>query len=68
MVREAEHWQTSAPGPFLTIVLPAGAVTVQSLGAERFRISAPDHDQEVVGFAAARARAHELAGGNDATA
>ncbi len=67
-VRDPEPWESSAAGPFLTIDSPRGAVAVQSLGAERFRVSAPDHEQEVVGFEEARSAAHELAGRTDATA
>ena len=64
-VREPESWETGAAGPFLTIDSPRGAVTVQSLGAERFRVTAPEHEREVVGFKAARSTAHELVGRAD---
>jgi hypothetical protein len=63
-VREPEAWESSAAGPFLTIDSPHGEVSVRSLGQELFQVSAPDHEQEVVGFAEARATAHELAGGD----
>ncbi len=62
MPRRKEPWESSAAGPFLTIDSPTGAVTVWSLGEERFRVSAGDHEEEVVGLEQARARAHELAG------
>ena len=61
-VREPEPWETNAAAPFLTIDSPRGAVAVASLGQQRFRVSGLDHEQEVVGFAAARSTAHELAG------
>lgn len=66
MVREPEPWETSAAAPFLTIESPGGAVAVRSLGQERFHVSAPGHEQDVVGFAAARSTAHELAEGRAA--
>jgi hypothetical protein len=61
--RKAEPWETSATAPFLTIGSPRGAVAVENLGQERFRISALGDEREVVGFAAARAAAHRLAAG-----
>ncbi len=65
-VRAPEPWETSAPAPFLTIDSPRGEVAVRSLGQERFHVSAPGHEQEVVGFDAARSTAHELAEGGGA--
>jgi hypothetical protein len=44
----------------LTIDSPHGAVAVRALGQERSRVTAPDHEQEIVGFEAARSTAHEL--------
>jgi hypothetical protein len=61
-MRKPEPWETNAAAPFLTIDSPRGQVVVQSLGQERFCVSAPGHEEEVVGFAAARATAHRLAG------
>jgi hypothetical protein len=55
-----EAWETNAHGPFLTIDSQQGAVTVHSLGGDRFLVSAPDHEQEVVGFEAARSTARQL--------
>jgi hypothetical protein len=66
-VRAPEPRETNAAAPFLTIASPSGAVAVRSLGQERFRVSASDHEKDVVGFAAARSMAHELAGRGDAT-
>lgn len=60
--RKAEPWETTAAAPFLTIGSPRGAVAVQSLGQERFLVSASGHEQQVVGFEAARSTAQELAG------
>ena len=60
-VRKPEPWETSAAAPFLTINSPRGEVAVWSLGGQRFLIAAPGHEQEVVGFEAARTAAHELA-------
>ncbi len=62
-VRKPETWETSAAAPFLTIGSPHGAVAVESLGQERFRVSTPGDEREVVGFAAAREAAHQLAAG-----
>jgi len=58
-VRQPEPWESNAAAPFLTIDSPRGAVAVRALGQERFRVTAPDHDQEIVGFEAARSTAHE---------
>jgi hypothetical protein len=66
-VRTPKAWETNAAAPFLTIDSPSGTVAVRSLGQERFRVSAPDLEKDVVGFAAARSMARELAGRGDAT-
>jgi hypothetical protein len=58
MEPEPEPWQTDAAGPFLMI----GAVSGWALGEQRFRIVAPEDEQEVEGFQRARELAHELAG------
>jgi hypothetical protein len=60
-IRPPESWETNAAAPFLTIDSPRGTVAVVSLGQERFRISAPGNEREVVGFAVARTTAHEIA-------
>jgi hypothetical protein len=54
---EPEPWQTNAGAPFLTIEKPGGAVSVWSLGKERFRVEAPGRDSEVKGYQEARALA-----------
>jgi hypothetical protein len=56
--RQPEAWQTSAPGPFLTI----GDVNVQAFGRQRFKIVSPSCEVEVEGFEEARQRARALAG------
>jgi len=61
-VRKPEPWESNAAAPFLTIDSPRGAVAVRALGQERFRVSTPEHEQEIVGFEAAVSTAHELAG------
>jgi hypothetical protein len=61
--RERKPWETSAAGQFLTIDLPRGAVAVESLGHERFRVSTPGDERKVVGFAAGGAAANRLAAG-----
>jgi hypothetical protein len=53
-----ERWQTNAAGPFLTI----GAVSVWTLGGDRFRVESREGSQEVEGIDRARQLAHELAG------
>jgi hypothetical protein len=54
---EPAAWETSASGPFLSV----GEVDVFALGEERFRLIAPDGEQEVEGFEPAWQLAYELA-------
>jgi hypothetical protein len=61
--RDPEPWQTDAPGPFLTIETPRGLVVVQNLGDDRFLLTGLGVEREIIGFAAARDAAHELAEG-----
>jgi len=61
MVRQPEPWETSAAAPFLTIDSPRGAVAVVGLGQDRFVVSGPDQEREIIAFAATRSTAHELA-------
>ena len=61
MPPDPEPWQTDAPAPFLVIENPRGAVSIWSLGRERFRVEAPHEGSEVEGFDRARATAHQLA-------
>jgi hypothetical protein len=58
---EPAAWKTSAPGPFLTIDTPRGAVALNSLGDDRFRLTGPGHEWEIAGLASARDAAHEFA-------
>jgi hypothetical protein len=55
-----ERWETNVAAPFLTIETSDGPVTVQALGEDRFRVSAPGHEQDVVGLEAARSTAHKI--------
>jgi hypothetical protein len=59
--RKPAAWKTNTPGPFLTIKRAHGTVAVSALGPDRFRVQAPGHEEEVVGYDRARERAHELA-------
>jgi hypothetical protein len=58
---EPQPWQTSAPGPFLTIETPRGPVALHSLGDDRFRLTGLGVEREITGLASARVAAHELA-------
>jgi hypothetical protein len=62
-VTRPEPWRTNAAAPFLVVAKPQGAVSVWSLGNERFRVEAPREDAEVAGYDEARATAHRLAAG-----
>ena len=58
MHTEPEPWESNAPGPFLTI----GEVAVHAVGGpDRYRITWPGGEREVVGFEHARRLTHELA-------
>jgi hypothetical protein len=59
--REPEAWETNAGAPFLTLERAKGVVEVWALGADRFPVRAPEHEQVVADFEPARQRAHELA-------
>ncbi len=56
---DPEPWQTNAAAPFLVIETERGAVSVWSLGRERFRVEAPHQGSEVEAFDRARTRAAE---------
>jgi hypothetical protein len=58
---EAEPWEVTAPGPFLTIPCARGTVEVRALGEDRYLVTAPDHEERVHGFEYARERARMLA-------
>jgi hypothetical protein len=59
--RNPEPWQTSAPGPFLTIETRGGPVALHSLGDDRFRLTGPGVEREITGFAVAEGAADKLA-------
>jgi hypothetical protein len=59
--REPEPWESGAGAPFLWIETPGGNVEVWALGEDRFRISAPGHEQLVIGFEEAERTADALA-------
>jgi hypothetical protein len=48
--RKPEPWESGASGPFLWIETARGNVEVWALGEDRFRITAPGHEQIVVGY------------------
>jgi len=62
-VREPEPWEIKTPGPFVTMVRERGSATIRALGSERFEVAAEGQVQELEGYDAARALAHELAEG-----
>jgi hypothetical protein len=54
-----EPWQSGAAGPFLWI--EGSPVEVWALGEDRFRLTAPRHEQLVTGFDEAERTADALA-------
>ena len=61
--REPAHWETNAPGPFITMPRERGTVTIWALGRDRFRVEAQEMSHELEGFEAARGLARRLAEG-----
>jgi hypothetical protein len=59
--REPEPCESGAASPFLWIETPRGNVEVWALGEDRFRVTAPGHEQLVTGFDEAERMADELA-------
>jgi hypothetical protein len=59
--REPEPWESGAAAPFLWIETARGNVEVWALGEDRFRITAPGHEQIVTGFEKAEQAADALA-------
>jgi hypothetical protein len=59
--RQPEPWESSAPGPFVTIEKPHGTVEIHALGEQRFAVKAPDSEQVVVSYGRARQTAQALA-------
>jgi hypothetical protein len=56
-----EPWESGAAGPFLWIETPQGNVELWALGEDRFRITAPEHEQLVLGFQEAERTADAVA-------
>jgi hypothetical protein len=59
--RKPEPWESGAASPFLWIETPQGNVEVWALGEDRFRITAPGHEQIVIGYDEAERNADALA-------
>jgi hypothetical protein len=59
--REPEPWESGAAAPFLWIETAQGKVEVRALGEDRFRITAPGHEQIVTGYEEAERTADALA-------
>jgi hypothetical protein len=59
--RKPQPWQSGAAAPFLTIETPRGVVEMWALGQDRFRITAPGHEQLVTGYDEAERTADALA-------
>ena len=58
---EPEPWESGATAPFLWIEPAQGSVEMWALGEDRFRITAPGHEQLVTGFDEAERAADALA-------
>jgi hypothetical protein len=59
--REPEPWESGASAPFLWIETARGNVEVWALGEDRFRVTAPGHEEIVVGFEETEKAADALA-------
>jgi hypothetical protein len=59
--REPERCESGAASPFLLIETARGNVEVWALGEDRFRITAPGHDQLVTGLRRQKRAADVLA-------
>jgi hypothetical protein len=59
--REPQAWETDAAAPFITMERVRGVVGIWALGRDRFKITAPEHEQVVVGFNVAQDTADALA-------
>jgi hypothetical protein len=58
---EPERRESGAAAPFLWIETARGNVEVWALGEDRFRVTAPGHEQIVTGFEEAERTADALA-------
>jgi hypothetical protein len=61
--RKPEPWENGAAAPFLWIETARGKVEVWALGEDRFRVTAPEHEQIASGFEEAERAADALAEG-----
>jgi len=59
--RKPEPWESGAAAPFLLIETARGNVEIWALGEDRFRVTAPGHEQLVTGFQEAEKLADALA-------
>jgi hypothetical protein len=59
--REPEPYESGVVAPFLSVEKPGGVVDMWALGEDRFRITAPGHEQLVTGLGEAQRAAHALA-------
>jgi hypothetical protein len=59
--RQPEPWESSAPGPFVTMERARGTVEICALGEQRFAVKAPGYERGVVGYERARRTARALA-------
>ena len=59
--RKPEPWESGAAAPFLRIETAQGNVEMWALGEDRFRITAPGHEQLVTGYDEAERAADALA-------
>ena len=60
--RKPEPWESGAAAPFLWIETPQGNVEMWALGEDRFKITAPGHEQVITGFEEVEKAADALAG------
>ena len=60
--RKPEPWESGAAAPFLWIETARGNVEVWALGEDRFKITAPGHEQVITGFEEVEKAADALAG------
>ena len=58
---QPEPWESGAASPFLWIDTAQGNVEMWALGEDRFRITAPGHEQLVTGYDEAERAADALA-------
>jgi len=59
--RKPEPWESGAAAPFLWIETAQGNFEMSALGEDRFRITAPGHEQLVTGLEEAERTTEALA-------